>query len=154
MSSLGFIPDVSIIVITYFLMVIYNKKIVNLIIKIKLPRFLLFILTSIPLIILEENINWGAIGNKYTLLPWTLIPLIIFLIITGYLARKFKATSVIVPMYSLMAFGIIWELLIGGLRGQMFVLPILFFIFMVFFVGLSYVYITYIPLKVLLKENE
>jgi hypothetical protein len=154
MSSLGFVPDVTIIVITFFLMVKYNEKIVSLILWIKLlPRFLLFILTSIPLIIFEENINWGAIGNTYTLLPWTLLPLLLFLIITGYLAKKFKAKSVIVPMYSLIMFGIFWELLFGGLRGQMFVLPMPFFVFMIFFVGLSYAYITYIPLKVLLRDN-
>lgn len=152
MSSLGFIPDVLIIAITFILMVKFNEKIVNLILKIKIPRFLLYILISIPLIILEENINWGAIGNNYNILPWTLIPLLLFLVIAGYFAKKFKAKNVKVPMYSLVLFGILWELFFGGLRGQVFVLPLAFFIFMVFFVGLSYAYISYIPLKVLLKE--
>jgi hypothetical protein len=51
-----------------------------------------------------------------------------------------------------MLFGVFWELIFGGLRGQMFALPIPLFVFMVFFVGLSYAYIAYIPLKVLLKK--
>ena len=122
MSSLGFVPDVLLIIGTFYLMVKCNGKIVDALLWFKfIPRFLLFLLISMPLIIFEENINWGSIGSTYTLLPWTLIPLLLFLIVTGYLARKFNAKSVLVPMYSLIIFGILWELLLGGLRGQMFI---------------------------------
>lgn len=154
MSQLGFFPDIIILSFSFFLIYNYRKQIINLFYKTKLPKTLLYAISPIPFIIIEENINSGAIGDKFTLIPWTMPFLLFFILILGIIVKYFKIENMKRSLIGFVTFGILWEILIGGLRGQILVLNPLFYIFMIFWVGLSYAYLIIVPLEILFNKNK
>jgi len=151
MSSLGFIPDTLFLGITFFLIIKFREKLTNLFFKININQFLLFILSSIPFMIVEENINCLPTGCVF--IPWTIPFLIIFVSILGFITIKSKTKNIKFPLIGFISFGVLWEVLIGGLRGQLNAIGIPFYLFMIFWVALSYAYLVIIPLKILLRNK-
>jgi hypothetical protein len=53
----GFLIDVPLLTITFLLVVILRSKLAGAVVRTKLPKFLLFLLVAIPLIVFEEQID-------------------------------------------------------------------------------------------------
>lgn len=149
--SLGFIPDVSILSATFILMVVFRRKIAKLFLWIPSPKFLIYLISSIPFILIEENINCLPTGCVF--IPWTVPYLLAFVLVLGLLF-KFRPKSMKYPLAIFIMSGILWEIFFGGLKGQLSMINPGFYIFMVFYVGLSYAYLIIVPLTILKEEDE
>ena len=152
MSSLGFIPDIAILLATFILIVIYRQKISRLFTRLPFPNFLIYLISSLPFMIFEENIN--CLQTGCTLIPWTIPYLIAFVIILGLVVKIFKPKKILYPLFGFMIFGIFWEIIVGGLKNQMGVMGPIFYAFMIIWVGLSYAYIVFVPLIILIKQKS
>ncbi|MCR4369054.1 MAG: hypothetical protein NUV67_04065 [archaeon] len=149
MSGLGFLPDLLILSATFALIIKFRKEIARLFLKIPGPRFFVYVASSIPFIIFEENINCLPTGCQ--LIPWTVPVLIVLVIILGLICRRLKAHDLRKTTFFFSLYGVFWELIIGGLAGALGLG--LFFIFMVFWVLLSYAYLVVVPLTILFSQE-
>ncbi|MFH1586693.1 MAG: hypothetical protein ABID38_02460 [Candidatus Diapherotrites archaeon] len=151
MSSLGFIPDVVILSITFILIVKFRKEISKLFMVLPLPKFLIYLISSLPFMLFEENINCLPTGCE--LIPWTIPFLLLFVLVLGLIIRHLKLKNMIFPLIGFTIFGILFEMIIGGLRDQLSVIGPMAYIFFIFWVGLSYAYLVIVPLTILLEEK-
>jgi len=145
MSSMGFIPDVLFLGITFFFLVKYREKIASWLLKIPLPNYVTFLLTIFVLSVIEENINSGFPFFIIPFIPWTVPILMLQVMILAWAMNKW-ASSIKWPLIIYMIFGVLWEMVLGGLRGQLGVIPLWLYLFMIFWVALSYAYVSIIPL--------
>jgi hypothetical protein len=150
--ALGPILDVPIMSGVFALQFKYGKRIASFLIKSKIPKIVLAVLVSIPLLSFEENINCGAFECKHTLWP----PTLWFLIIEGFLflliIRKTRLKTVFKQTLAYAIYGMLFEITIGqpaeGLRSLLAANPIVFVLIMLW-VGISYAFVIYLPLLIL-----
>ncbi len=135
----------------FIVLLVFRTRLNRLILKIPLPRIVLYILTTIPLIIIEEDINCMQSWCGTVFIPPTLPFLLIELLAVYGLYQWLRPKNIWPLVIGYCAFGIAWELILGGLKGAM--LNPLFFAFMVFWVGVSYAFVSITPLT-LLREKK
>tara|TARA_Y100000310_G_scaffold341966_1_gene443112 strand:+ start:2407 stop:2865 length:459 start_codon:yes stop_codon:yes gene_type:complete len=152
MSELGFFLDILILSLTFILIIKYREKIAKLFKKIPLSKFPVYLISSIPFMIFEENINCAPSGC--VLIPWTIPFLLLFVLVLGLIVRRLKPKSLKYPLIGFLIFGILWEVLIGGLRNQLTIIGPALYSFMIFWVALSYAYIVIVPLTILLNQKK
>lgn len=153
--SFGFIIDVLIIIVSFIIIYKLRNKIAKAFKLIPLPVYVVAIISSIPFMLIEESINCMDWGNGCGVTWWIIYVLIAEIAILCYLTKRFKCTSIKKPLIWFMVLGTLWEILIGGLAGQLFVLPWFFSVFMVFiYVPLSYAYISVIPLVLIVRYKK
>lgn len=140
-KDLGFFIDVGLLIFTFVLMVKYRERLAKLFTWMPLPKFLVYLISSLPFMIFEENINCLPTGCK--LIPWT-IPFLLGLVFILWIVGR--RLSMMVSMILFMVVGVSWEIFFGGLRGVGFG-P--FGVFMTAFAGLSYAYLVVVPLTIL-----
>ena len=154
MSQLGFYADIAILSIAFILIIIFRKKITALLLKIKLPRFLLFLLVSVPFLLFEESINCQQYNCTFPVLN-TIPMLLVFMLILGVFVKLFKAKRVWLSVIIFSILGILFEVFLGIESGGAGDLHPAMLIFMLFWIGISYAFVSLIPLKVLMaKKNE
>lgn len=150
-SEIGFIFDVSFLIISFFLIFKFRNQISNFILLIPISPVILGVLSSIPFILIEESINcinYGdGLGCRMT--TWINFVLIFEILILLYFTKKNKITSIKKPIIIFSFIGLFWELFFGGLRGFIFT-P--FILFMAPYVMLSYAYISLIPLTLITNK--
>ncbi|MFH1501326.1 MAG: hypothetical protein ABIE22_05280 [archaeon] len=151
MSSLGFIPDVAILGITFILIVLFRNKLANIFNMIPLPPFLVYLISSVPFMLIEENIN--CLPSGCVLIPWTIPFLLTFVLILGLIVKTLKPKTITYPLAGFIIFGALWEALIGGLSGQLQVIGPRFYVFMIFYAGLSYAYFIVVPLEIAINKK-
>ncbi len=152
MSALGFIPDVAILSVTFILIILFRKNIARLFMRIPLPNFLVYLISSIPFIIFEENIN--CLPTGCLILPPTIPLLLIFVLVLGLIVRFAKIKNILAATIGFSIFGIIFEYVIGVSSAQLQALGGLFAIFMIIWVGISYAYLVVVPLIILLESKK
>ena len=131
----------------FVVMACFRKRIAEYLSKIPLPAWALYFLTAIPLIIVEEDINCMASWCGTVFIPPTLPYLLIELAIVYVIWRVMKKRNIVPLCIAYCVFGIVWEMTLGGLRGAS--LPLPFYAFFVLWVGISYAFVSLLPLTIL-----
>ncbi len=116
--------------------------------KVRLPRLVLYLLTSIPLIIFEEDIDCQVAWCGRVVIPPTLPFLLIEMFALGAIATLLHARSARNVTLAFCIYGVFYELVFGGLRG---ISLSGFAILIVPYVALGYAYVSLLPLTVLLE---
>lgn len=103
----GFFIDVPIIVGGFLLMLFYRRQLTKALANVPIPVFVTGILLSVPLIILEEQIDCMRSWCGQVLIPPTLPFLFVEVIIVGLIALRIHAASAVrvVSVYSV--FGVL-----------------------------------------------
>lgn len=155
--AFGPIIDVPILLAVFGFLQKFRDSIVNIIVKIKLPKLILAILFAIPLLILEENINCGAFNCAYSIWPPTIWFLIIMEFVYFLLINKFSNNNILHLTLYYGLWGIFFEFVFGIASTQLRLLlksnPIIFILLMLW-VGFSYVFVVYLPLVILKSPRQ
>jgi len=151
--AFGIFIDVPLLLIPFILFIKFRKQIANLIKKIRLPTFILFLISSVPFIIFEENINCGAFDCQYTFLPFTLYFLLGFLLILGLIVKFTHTQKFFLTILIFSILGTIFEIFLGSSRVEFQALPPLSFVLISIWVMISYAFISVVPLTILLEDK-
>jgi hypothetical protein len=143
----GILVDVPLIVGGFLLMFRFRKKLALDILRVKLPPLALYMILSVPLIIFEEQINCMSAWCGMVAIPPTLPFILIEMLVLGgiVLWRRAKNVSRITLFFSI--FGVFWEIILGGLVGA----PTVIIAIFAPYVGISYAFISILPLTVLIE---
>ena len=154
MSSLGFLPDITIIIVGFILLYKFRKPIAKLFSRIPLSPVFLAPLISLPFIFLEETINcldYGdGLGCRMT--TWINVVLLIQVFILCLIVHKKKMTDIKWPLFWYSVIGLIWEMTLGGLSVLVLTLNP-FLLFMGPYVMVSYAFLAVIPLTIVVLRN-
>jgi len=138
-------------VLGFGLSILFRKKIASQIKRIHLPKFALYLISSLPLIIFEENIN--CLPTGCVLFPSTIPILLFFVLCLGLIVKIFKIKRVSIATLIFSLFGLAFELAISpNLSAQYFAYPLLELIFGTYWVMVSYAFLAIIPLTVLIEK--
>ncbi|MCA9477910.1 MAG: hypothetical protein KC535_02065 [Nanoarchaeota archaeon] len=154
MTNIGLLFDAPILLGSLFLINKFKGQIAKLFLKIRLPTFIVSLISAIPFIIIEENINCGAFQCNYTLLPPTLLPLLIYMALVGFLFKKLKPKNTTLVMGIFSFIGLLFEFFFGYSRVEFRQLPPFWFAFISFWVLISYAYLMIVPLQILKMETR
>jgi len=146
----GIFIDVPLIVGIFALMLVYRRKLTNIVTRIKLPLLALSILLSIPLIIFEEQINCMTAWCGQVIIPPTVPFLVAEIGVLGVIVLKVHPKNLfrVTLVYSI--FGLAWEILLGGLVGA----PILVDLLIGPYVALSYAFVSMLPIRILISGRQ
>ncbi|HVN26308.1 MAG TPA: hypothetical protein VMT99_01480 [Candidatus Paceibacterota bacterium] len=144
-----FLIGVSTLTVLFVLSLRFRKQVAAFLMRSGLPRWVLYFLSSIPLIIVEEQIDCQKTWCYQVLIPPTLLPLLIFMLLLFIGAKAFHAKSVVKPIVIFSVLGIAFERFFGGLVGVP--LSPIIVLFLIPYVGMGYAFISLIPLTVLLE---
>ena len=142
----GIIIDVPLLVVPFAFMLIYRRRLVAVIVKTKLPRMALYLMLCVPLIVFEEQIDCMKEWCGRVIIPPTLPFLWVEMLALGALVAVLHARKSLRVTLLFSVYGIMFELVLGGLRGAP--LPVILLLFP--YVGLGYAFISMLPLAVLL----
>lgn len=146
----GIFIDVPIVVGGYFLMLRYRRQLTDRFAWAKIPSLALGVLLSIPLIILEEQINCMPAWCGTVLVPPTLTFLLIEVFALSLLSLGIHAKNAfhVVSLYSV--FGVFFEATVGGLVGAGFLITLIF----APYVWISYGFISLLPISILIENQR
>jgi len=150
--ELNILIRIPLLLIPFILIIRYRNSLIGWISKIKLPRILLALIVSIPLIIFEEHINCGAYGCTNVFLPPTLWFLLVMELGFFLLLKIIPIKNIIFQTVFLSTLGIIFELFIGAAHAEFqqlaFSQPATFFLLSLW-VAVSYAFVLFLPLLIL-----
>jgi hypothetical protein len=146
----GILIDVSIVVGGYFLMLRYRRQLAARLARIKLPSLAVCMLLSVPLIILEKQINCMPSWCGTVLIPPTLTILLIEIFGLSLITLKIHAKNAfhVSAIYSV--FGVFIEASTGGLLSAGLLIALLF----APYVWISYSFISLLPISVLMADRR
>ncbi len=146
----GVLIDVPTIVGGFLIMLYYRKKLTSILARVPLPSLVTCVLISIPLIILEEQIDCMPAWCGQVLIPPTLPFLLLEVFAVSLIALRVHATSPfrVVSVYS--ALGVFWELLFGGLVGAPLIIALIF----APYVWIGYGFVSLLPLSIVLLNRD
>lgn len=142
----GAVIDVPLVVGAFMVTAVFRKRFARAIRRVKLPLFLLFLLTSVPLVVFEEDINCMPSWCGQVLIPPTLPFIVVEIFVLGLAATLLHIRRAYMVVLAYCVFGVGWELTVGGLKGA----PIEVDFFLIPYVALSYALVSAVPLEVLL----
>jgi len=143
----GALIDVPLIVGGFLLMFRFRKKLALDILRVKLPPLALYMILSVPLIIFEEQIDCMLAWCAKVAIPPTLPFILVEMLVLGGLALWRHAKNVLLVTLFFSIFGVFWEIFLGGLVGA----PLIIIALLAPYVGVSYAFISMLPLEVLIK---
>jgi hypothetical protein len=146
----GILIDVPIIVGVFIVMMICRKELSSFLARIPLPVLATSILVSVPLIILEEQIDCMPAWCGQVLIPPTVPFLLIEVLVVSLIALRVHAKSPIRVASAYSIFGVFWELLFGGLVGAPLIIAVIF----APYVWVGYAFVSLLPLSILLTGRR
>lgn len=146
----GFFIDVPLLTITFVVMLVLRKRLAISLVKTRLPRIAPYLLLSVPLIIFEEQIDCQASWCGKVIIPPTLPFLFVEMLALGVLAVLLHAKNPLRVTLIFSAYGVLFELLLGGLRGA----PLVIVVLLAPYVVLGYAFISLLPLTLLLQGSR
>lgn len=146
----GILIDVPLIVGSFAIMLVYRRQLTNVITRIKLPLFALSILLSVPLIIFEEQINCMTAWCGQVIIPPTLPFLVVEIAVLGVIVIKVHAKNLLRVTLLYSVFGVMWEILLGGLVGASILIDLLIGPY----VALSYAFVSMLPIRILIRGRQ
>ena len=128
----------------------YRGRVSHEVLRVRLPPFALALLLSVPLIIFEEQIDCMPAWCGAVLIPPTLPFLVIeILVLEGLVVwRNVQNVKRVTLAYSI--FGVLWEILLGGLVGA----PPVIVAIIGPYVMISYAFVSILPLTVLIEGRR
>ncbi len=143
----GIFIDVPLIVGGFAIMFRFRKQLSREMLRLKIPSFALYLLTTVPLIIFEEDINCMTAWCGTVVIPPTFPFIFVEMLLLGVLVLKVRATNIVRITTIFSVFGLFWEIFLGGLVGA----SLLIIAIIGPYVAVSYAFISLLPLNVLLK---
>ncbi len=116
----------------------------------QIPIFAIYLLISVPLIIFEEQINCMPAWCGQVLIPPTLPFILLEVLGLGLLSLKLHVKKSWHVAFAYSVFGIFWELFLGGLVGA----PLLIAATLAPYVMVSYMFVSLLPLNLLLDKKD
>ena len=157
--AFGFWIDFLFIVLGVLLMAKFRIAISSFFFRLKLRSYWLFLLSSVPFIILEENINcmpeWCMpehFGFANIIPPTTPI-LLIFIAALGLVVIHFKPKHMRWPLIGFCIWGIVFEIVFGFIRGNVLSFNLIELIFGLSWVAISYAFLVIVPLTLLIDKK-
>ncbi len=147
----NFLVDVLILFVAFVICVYYCKGLSRLFLKIPLPRFLIYLIASLPFMLFEENINCPPTGC--VLFPETIPALLIFMLVLGLVVRWLKLTRFWAINTGFAVFGFLFEVFFGYGKGSFSLNPVTL-LFSIFWVYIGYTIFSIVPLTILLKREQ
>lgn len=131
-------------------MLFYRKRLTSVLARVPIPAPATCVLVSIPLIILEEQIDCMPSWCGRVLIPPTLPFLLLEVFAVSLMAVGVHAKSPVrvVSVYSVL--GVFWELLFGGLVGAPLVIAAIF----APYVWIGYAFVSLLPLSIVLVRRS
>lgn len=137
---------------TFVYMYRERKSISGFFLKLPFPRIAIFVLASLPFMLVEENINCLPSGCE--LVPFTVPFLIIYLLIVRFFVLRFKIVSLFKILLIFCSIGVLWEMFLGAVSTEFLALPPLWIGLIATWTWLSYAYLTLIPVEILLSQKN
>jgi hypothetical protein len=128
---------------SYFL----RFRIATLLQRIPLPVFFVFVLSSIPFILLEENVNCLASGCQF--IPSTLPILLLFVVALGMLVHVLKLKDFVPALLLFMVWGYFVEVFVFHFDPAYFARPLIELVVGAMWLMASYAVLVIIPLTYL-----
>ena len=147
----GFLVDIPLLTATFVLILVFRRSLATTIARTGLPRFLLFLLLAIPLIIFEEQIDCMPAWCGKVVIPPTLYFLEFEMFVLGLLVVLLHSRSSLRVALAFSIYGVFFEYVVGGLRGLP---PSLVALFLVPYVAMGYAFVSLLPLEVLLERER
>ena len=146
-----FFIKIILLLFAFILELVYLKQLTVWILKTGWPKMILYLLTAIPLLIFEEQIDCQPWWCGKVLIPPTLGILIIEVLVLALLSKLFRTKQPWWPAAAYAIFGIFFELTIGGLRG---VNNPVILVLLIPWVALGYIFVSILPLSILLRKKH
>ena len=144
----GFFIDVTVLSIAFILTIVFRRSIAKLIMRIPLPVFAVYLISSLPFIIFEEFINC------IECFPDTIIWLLSFVLILGIVVKKTSAKRIVPITVIFSILGVLFEVFFGKSSGGISTLQVPMLIFMLFWIGLSYAFLVIVPLTIIVENSK
>lgn len=154
--AFGPIIDVPILSVVFAFLVKWKDFLIRWVKKIHLPKILLALLVSIPLLIFEEHINCGAYGCTNVFIPPTIPFLLVLELILFGLIKLSRIKNIIWQTIFLSFLGILFEFFLGVDHAELHQLALaqpLIFILLTLWVGFSYTFAYFLPLAIININN-
>jgi len=146
----GTLIDVPLLVAVFLAMLVFRRQLVGALAGTGLPPMGTYLLLSVPLIVFEEQIDCQAAWCGRALIPPTLPFLFVEILALGVIVLAVKAKSVLRVTLFFCVYGVLFELLLGGLRGA----PPLVVAVLGPYVALGYAFISMLPLTALMEGRR
>lgn len=140
---------------TFVLIVIFRERIAGWFLRLPGPVFPKFLISSLPFMLIEENVNCLPTGCQ--LIPPTIPFLLVFVLVLGFIVhRRVRQgrTQMLWPIILFSLFGILVEYSIGASSATLRTLLNPLGIFMFFWIGLSYAYFVVVPLTIISRRQS
>lgn len=128
----------------------YRHTFMRFLLTFRYPMFLVYVVSALPLMIFEENINCLPTGCQ--LVPVTIPFLLLFIIVLYGIVRVFKVRSLSKVLIPACMMGVLWEALFGVAATQFQALPLFQFLYIALWTWMSYAFFTLIPLQYLIEK--
>ncbi len=143
----GIFVDVPLLTLTFVAMFRFRKRATRALASAKVPPLAMYLILSVPLIIFEEQIDCMPSWCGTVLVPPTLPFLLVEMFVLGVLVLRLHARSLLRVTLVFSIYGVLFEILLGGLMGAPFIVVAL----LAPYVALGYAFISMLPLNVLLE---
>jgi hypothetical protein len=143
----GIFVDVPLLTLTFVAMFWFRKRLTSALAKVRLPPLAMYMILSVPLIIFEEQIDCMPSWCGSALVPPTLPFLLVEMFVLGVLVLRLHARSLLRVTLVFSVYGVLFEILLGGLMGAPFIVVAL----LAPYVALGSAFISMLPLNLLLE---
>lgn len=127
----------------------FRKRLAQAILRLRLPPLALYLILSVPLIIFEEQIDCMPSWCGAVAIPPTLPFLFIEMLVLGGIVLLLHAKNVLHVTLVFSIYGVLFELLLGGLVGA----PIVIIALLAPYVAVGYAFISLLPLTILMEKE-
>ncbi len=143
----GVFVDVPLLTLAFVAMFRFRKRLTSALVKVRVPPLAMYLVLSVPLIIFEEQIDCMPSWCGNVLVPPTLPFLLVEMFVLGAIVLRLHARSLLRVTLVFSIYGVLFEILLGGLMGAPFMVVAL----LAPYVALGYAFISMLPLNLLLE---
>jgi hypothetical protein len=146
----GIFIDVPLLTVPFLLMLKFRNLLSNRISRLRLPLIALYVLSAVPLLIFEEQIDCMPAWCGTVVIPPTIPFLLLEMLVLGGLVVMLHPKSPLRVTLVFSVYGVLFELFLGGLVGA----PILIAAILAPYVAMGYAFVSMLPLSVLMKGKD
>lgn len=147
----GLFLDAPLLLVPFYLIIKYKRPIASWFRRWPLPKSVIWLVSAIPFILFEENINCAPTGCQ--IIPETIPILMIFVLILGLFVKFLKVKNIHRAIVIFSILGVIFELTLGAAAAPFLALPLLLFISLAIWTAISYAFLVIVPMTILTEES-
>lgn len=136
--------------IGFFALAHYRLVLVEWLLQFRYPTFGVYLLSALPFMLFEENINCLPSGCR--LIPVTIPFLLLFLVAVFFAIKMTKIRSLWLILVPACAVGLLWEITVGVAGPEFRALPVPWFLYIALWTWMSYAFFTVVPVQYLLTR--